>query len=329
MVQNATQRWSTRAVRPKFRFAVRVCIGRTLDVHWTYIGRTLDVHWTLLKHSIRAIQKTCRLELFRGLLPGQDTACFNRVQCTPNVRPMCVQCASNVRPTRVQCAPEVCPMYVRCAAARMARACRRAHQCGPCGHACWLRGVLGPGLPGAAQVSHLRDVCANALLRSSERVDFHAMHALPTTSVLVDLAACCQASLALLTLQLRVGHNRPELPGLPPATALPAYLETPYWPNLCLLILGLLLLRQSWTRLSGSGLPTELGPAHLEVCCRLILAMPIWWPIRDTPFPYSHRKQSCTAWKPYVLDPRAPSLISASGFWAELLGFGGKETCTT
>ena len=144
---------------------------------------------------------------------------------------MYVQCASNVRPTYVQCMLTVLPP-------KMARACRREHRRSPCDRACLLRGVLGPGLPGAAQASHPRGICASALPRSSVGVDIHAVRALPTTSVLVDLAACCQASLALLIWQPRIGHTRPRLSGLPPATDVPAYLETPYGPNLRLLARG-------------------------------------------------------------------------------------------
>ena len=152
---------------------------------------------------------------------------------------MYVHCASNVRPSCVQCAPNVRPMDFHGGAAQMARACRREHQRSPCDRACLLRGVLGPGLPGAAQASHPRGFCAIALLRCNVRVDTHAVHALPTTSVLVDLVAYCQASLALLIWQPRVGHSRPELPGLPPATIVPAYPETLYWTTLCLLSRGL------------------------------------------------------------------------------------------
>ena len=127
----------------------------------------------------------------------------------------------------------------------------------------------------AAQASHPRGVCASALLRSSVGVDIHAVRALPTTSVLVDLAACCQASLALLTWQPRIGHTRPRLSGLPPATDVPAYLETPYWPNLRLLARGLaaspkldsLIWQRSagcaWACLSGSLLPAHSGLAYL------------------------------------------------------------------
>ena len=89
-----------------------------------------------------------------------------------------------------------------------------------------------------------------------------------------------------------------------------------------------LLLRQIWTRLFGSGLLAELGPAYLEACCQLIPALLIWRP-QDTPFPYSRWKQSCTTWEHHALDPRVPILILASSFWAELLGFGWKESCTT
>ena len=89
-----------------------------------------------------------------------------------------------------------------------------------------------------------------------------------------------------------------------------------------------LLLHQNWTRLSGSGLLAALGLAYLEACCQLIPALLTWRP-QDARFPYSRWKQSCTTWEHHALDPRAPILILASSFWAELLGFGWKESCTT
>ena len=89
----------------------------------------------------------------------------------------------------------------------------------------------------------------------------------------------------------------------------------PLMGRICVCLPVGLLLRQNWTRLSGSGRLAELGPAYLEACCQLIPALLIWRP-QDTLFPYSRWKQSCTTWEHHALDPRALIFY----YWRVVLG---------